>query len=153
MARQQLIEKEIRHHTIVSTAGDKQELLNTLHAHLNCVDSKTSVLLTYNALLIAVLSLVVGSADLRNALPHGGFWQVLMIISAGLTVTSAALCLAGLDIIGAHSNRDSTTEDYIACAAEVCVGRTARYRLALGLTAAASIVVLLAFLVSMRLLL
>lgn len=139
------INNEIRHHTIVSTAGDKQAVLDTLHSHLDCVDTKTSALLTYDGLLVAVLTLLISSPNLKTNLPHFDCWKVPLIASGGITIASALMCLLGLDIIGAHSKRDTDVDDYIEFAAQTSVTRTWRYRWALYMTGAASVVVLLAF--------
>jgi hypothetical protein len=136
------ISNEIRHHTIVS--GDKSEagIIKTMHEHLDVVDEKTASLLTFNALMIAIISLSFSSDELKAVLKLYPFAHWIVWVSAALIATATFLCLNSLDIIGSHSKRDRDGGDYIAHAAAVCVSRTNYFRASRLLTRLGSLIAL-----------
>lgn len=141
------VDAEIRHHRLLAESDDFGTV-EVIHGHLDVVDTKTSVLLTFNGLLITVYAVLVGLTDLSLVLPHFGYWSLPLMGSAVLIVASTVLCLYGLDIIGAHNRKDVDVEMYLKHAAQVSIARTNRYLWALRCTGLGCIVVLLAFLFS-----
>ncbi len=137
---------ELRHHTLIANADSQNKaLVDTLHGHLDVIDNKTSVLLTFNALLVTILAILIGTNNIEDSVPFFDYLRIPVIFSSIGVMISTVMCLKSLDIIGAHSKSDKSIQSYIRDTTKVVSTRTQKYLIALFLTEVCCFVGLIIF--------
>ncbi len=136
---------EARHHSMMAEVRKSHPLVDHLYLHLDVLDAKISVLLTFNGILFAIYALFITS-DFELIKDIRADWYLPLFVSGFGVVLSTFLCLSGIEILGSHSSRGRTVDQYVELIVRTTRSRTIAYRTALFLTRICCLVVLGGFL-------
>ncbi len=140
------IEREVVHRikykSLLKSDGG---ILSFLIEHLDRIDNKISILLTFNGIVLAILAILIESNEihfLTLSLP-----KILLLISLFFVVISSYLCLTMIYLYGYQSSKGISKSAYLRKIVSSVVSRTKRYNFALRLNHYASALFLIYLLV------
>ena len=141
-ANQEEIEKEILHRSKFRDLHNEDDtIFPYLIGHLDRIDSKVSVLLTFDGIGVAILTVLGTSYPFFK---EGLFLELFIISLSGLfMIVSCYICLTMTYLYGYHSSDGLDAKEYEKKIVSAVVLRTKRYNVALKSNHIASILFML----------
>lgn len=118
---------------------------------LDIIDSKTSALLTYISIALAIFLFTFGMIADGKAFDLSGAGKsiisVIILFATIFSIFAIILCLSCLNIVGAHTVFDLNKDEYLDYVVAVTLGRRNRYRRAQQISMGTSFGLLAVFLI------